>query len=188
MVHDVGGLTVSLEVRQENLTVSDALIPDPTVPSPPLPSARANQEAHRLESATASRLLQAKKLSLIVDLDQTIVHATVDPTVGEWLQDPKNPNYKALEGVQKFKLLDEMPMRRPKRARTSTGTTTPGLSESGLTEDGESVADDDDLPGCWYYIKMRCVCDAVGSGSSRERATVLTWLPRRVTDLACPSS
>ncbi|GAA5986526.1 hypothetical protein JCM10908_003786 [Rhodotorula pacifica] len=135
MVHDVGGLTVSME------------------------------EAHRLESATASRLLQAKKLSLIVDLDQTIVHATVDPTVGEWLQDPSNPNYKALEGVKRFKLLDEMPMmsRRPKRSRTSTGTTTPGLvtplptpglSESGTTEDGESI-DEDDAPGCYYYIKMR---------------------------------
>ncbi|GAA5866431.1 hypothetical protein JCM3774_004681 [Rhodotorula dairenensis] len=134
MVHDVGGLTVSLE------------------------------EAHRLESATASRLLQAKKLSLIVDLDQTIVHATVDPTVGEWLQDPKNPNYKALEGVKRFKLLDDLPVRRPKRSRTSTGTTTPGLatplptpglSEAGTaTEDGESV-DEDDAPGCYYYIKMR---------------------------------
>ncbi|KWU47543.1 hypothetical protein RHOSPDRAFT_14030 [Rhodotorula sp. JG-1b] len=133
MVHDVGGLTVSLE------------------------------EAHRLESATATRLLQAKKLSLIVDLDQTIVHATVDPTVGEWLQDPDNPNYKALEGVKRFKLLDETPMRRPKKSRTSTATTTPGLStpvptpglsESGTTDDGESV-DEDDAPGCYYYIKMR---------------------------------
>lgn len=108
--------------------------------------------------------MQAKKLSLIVDLDQTIVHATVDPTVGEWLQDPDNPNYKALDGVKRFKLLDEMPMRRPKKSRTSTGTTTPGLStplptpglsESGTTEDGESV-DENDAPGCYYYIKMRC--------------------------------
>ncbi|ORY66918.1 hypothetical protein BCR35DRAFT_322307 [Leucosporidium creatinivorum] len=74
MVHDVGGLTVSLE------------------------------EAHRLETLTTNRLLSEKKLSLIVDLDQTIVHATVDPTVGEWLQDPSNPNYGALEGVKRFKL------------------------------------------------------------------------------------
>ncbi|KAK4055668.1 CTD phosphatase Fcp1 [Microbotryomycetes sp. JL201] len=74
MVHDVGGLTVSLE------------------------------EAHRLEAATTERLLKEKKLSLIVDLDQTIVHATVDPTVGEWLEDESNPNFKALQGVQKFQL------------------------------------------------------------------------------------
>ena len=26
-----------------------------------------------------------RKLSLIVDLDQTIIHTTVDPTVGEWM-------------------------------------------------------------------------------------------------------
>ncbi|SCV70695.1 BQ2448_3457 [Microbotryum intermedium] len=74
MVHDVGGLTVSLE------------------------------EASRLEAATTSRLLSAKKLSLIVDLDQTIVHATVDPTVGEWLADPDNPNHEALDGVKSFRL------------------------------------------------------------------------------------
>lgn len=43
------------------------------------------EEAQRLEAETANQLLQARKLSLIVDLDQTIVHATVDPTVGEWI-------------------------------------------------------------------------------------------------------
>ncbi|GAA5896864.1 hypothetical protein JCM6882_005053 [Rhodosporidiobolus microsporus] len=113
MVHDVGGLTVSLD------------------------------EAHRLESATTTRLLSARKLSLIVDLDQTIVHATVDPTVGEWLQDPKNPNYKALEGVGKFKLVDEVPAKKKRK------TTRP---PEGAEKEEES---EDEENGCWYYIKMR---------------------------------
>lgn len=43
------------------------------------------EEAQRIERETARQLLQSRKLSLIVDLDQTIVHATVDPTVGEWM-------------------------------------------------------------------------------------------------------
>ncbi|KZV96826.1 hypothetical protein EXIGLDRAFT_704804 [Exidia glandulosa HHB12029] len=43
------------------------------------------EEARRLENETAERLLAGRRLSLIVDLDQTIVHATVDPTVGEWI-------------------------------------------------------------------------------------------------------
>ncbi|KAI5124127.1 hypothetical protein M0805_000940 [Coniferiporia weirii] len=43
------------------------------------------EEAQRLERETAEHLLKARKLSLIVDLDQTIVHATVDPTVGDWI-------------------------------------------------------------------------------------------------------
>lgn len=43
------------------------------------------EEAQRIERETANHLLQSRKLSLIVDLDQTIVHATVDPTVGEWI-------------------------------------------------------------------------------------------------------
>jgi len=30
-------------------------------------------------------LLSNRKLSLIVDLDQTIIHTTVDPTVGDWM-------------------------------------------------------------------------------------------------------
>ncbi|KAF8478879.1 hypothetical protein JB92DRAFT_3278382 [Gautieria morchelliformis] len=43
------------------------------------------EEAQRFERESAARLLRAQRLSLIVDLDQTIVHATVDPTVGEWI-------------------------------------------------------------------------------------------------------
>lgn len=43
------------------------------------------EEAQRIERETAEHLRKARKLSLIVDLDQTIVHATVDPTVGEWI-------------------------------------------------------------------------------------------------------
>jgi len=43
------------------------------------------EEAQRIEFETAQHLLKSRKLSLIVDLDQTIVHATVDPTVGEWI-------------------------------------------------------------------------------------------------------
>jgi RNA polymerase II subunit A C-terminal domain phosphatase len=45
------------------------------------------EEAQRIERETAQHLLKARKLSLIVDLDQTIVHATVDPTVGEWINE-----------------------------------------------------------------------------------------------------
>ncbi|KAI0756315.1 hypothetical protein C8Q80DRAFT_1127923 [Daedaleopsis nitida] len=43
------------------------------------------EEAQRIEQETAQHLFNSRKLSLIVDLDQTIVHATVDPTVGEWI-------------------------------------------------------------------------------------------------------
>ncbi|BGP31350.1 CTD phosphatase Fcp1 [Rhodotorula toruloides] len=128
MAHDIGGLTVSLE------------------------------EAHRLEKATTARLLDAKKLSLIVDLDQTIVHATVDPTVGEWLQDPKNPNYKALEGVKRFKLVDESPAMRnkPKKYRKiRIKQVDPSKGEEADDESSEEEEEDEDDGGCWYYIKMR---------------------------------
>jgi len=45
------------------------------------------EEARRLEQETAEHLLKSQKLTLIVDLDQTIVHATVDPTVGDWISE-----------------------------------------------------------------------------------------------------
>ncbi|GAA5883837.1 hypothetical protein JCM16303_007405 [Sporobolomyces ruberrimus] len=128
MVHDVGGLTVSLS------------------------------EAHRLESATTQRLLSQKKLSLIVDLDQTIVHATVDPTVGEWLKDPTNPNFGALEGVGKFKLGDEVGVRRTRKVvnkKKASGTDGSGEEVIAGDEEVEEVVEEEEEVGCWYYIKMR---------------------------------
>jgi RNA polymerase II subunit A-like phosphatase len=88
------------------------------------------EEAQRLERETAEHLTKSRKLSLIVDLDQTIVHATVDPTVGEWIADGTiweakhaehvssaeeaevNPNWEALKDVKQFTLGTEtVPMR-----------------------------------------------------------------------------
>jgi RNA polymerase II subunit A C-terminal domain phosphatase len=66
-------------------------------------------EASRTSDAAIKRLLSVKKLSLVVDLDQTIIHATVDPTVPEWQKDPNNPNYEALKDVRSFHLLDGGP-------------------------------------------------------------------------------
>ncbi|KAK8853067.1 hypothetical protein IAR55_003768 [Kwoniella newhampshirensis] len=42
-------------------------------------------EAQRLDNLTRDALLSTRRLSLIVDLDQTIIHTTVDPTVAEWM-------------------------------------------------------------------------------------------------------
>ncbi|KAK3047469.1 CTD phosphatase Fcp1 [Extremus antarcticus] len=67
-------------------------------------------EASRADEEAKRRLLDTKKLSLVVDLDQTIIHATVEPTVGEWQNDPSNPNYDAVKDVRKFQLIDEGPV------------------------------------------------------------------------------
>ncbi|KAL1920768.1 uncharacterized protein VTP21DRAFT_11403 [Calcarisporiella thermophila] len=64
------------------------------------------EEAERLEIETAQRLLGERKLSLIVDLDQTIIHATVDPTAGEWKSDEKNINHPATKDICEFTLPD----------------------------------------------------------------------------------
>ena len=64
-------------------------------------------EAERVDDEAKRRLLAVKKLSLVVDLDQTIIHATVDPTVGDWQSDENNPNYGAVKDVRSFILKDE---------------------------------------------------------------------------------
>ena len=64
-------------------------------------------EANEVDEESKKRLLSSRKLSLVVDLDQTIIHAAVDPTIGEWQNDPENPNYEALKDVRKFQLVDD---------------------------------------------------------------------------------
>lgn len=65
--------------------------------------------AAETELLQQKRLLEHRKLSLVVDLDQTIIHACIDPTVGEWQKDPTNPNHEAVKDVQSFQLQDDGP-------------------------------------------------------------------------------
>ncbi|KAI3402880.2 fcp1 [Candida oxycetoniae] len=88
-------------------------------------------EAAKIEHGTTDRLNNEKKLILVVDLDQTVIHATVDPTVGEWQSDPSNPNYPAVKDVKTF-CLEEDPV-------VPAGWTGPKLAPT----------------KCWYYVKVR---------------------------------
>ncbi|KAK5993080.1 RNA polymerase II subunit A C-terminal domain phosphatase [Cladobotryum mycophilum] len=56
--------------------------------------------AKRAEHDTQKRLLRQRKLSLVVDLDQTIIHACIEPTVGEWQRDKTNPNHGAVKDLR----------------------------------------------------------------------------------------
>ncbi|KAI7963933.1 hypothetical protein MJO29_004360 [Puccinia striiformis f. sp. tritici] len=116
-------------------------------------------EAERLENETRNRLLKAEKLSLIVDLDQTIVHATVDPTVGEWMVDPSNPNWKALQNVSKFQLND-------------------GPSSTATNQEGGG--------GCYYYLKQRPgLTEFLNSLSEKYEMHVYTMGTRAYAEAVC---
>jgi RNA polymerase II subunit A C-terminal domain phosphatase len=52
------------------------------------------------------RLLNEKKLSMLLDLDQTVVHATVDDQVKGWLEDPENLSFPRINDVSWFTLPD----------------------------------------------------------------------------------
>ncbi|KIV96441.1 hypothetical protein, variant 1 [Exophiala mesophila] len=67
------------------------------------------EEANRIDEESKRRLLSTRKLSLVVDLDQTIIHAAVDPTIAEWQKDKDNPNYEAVKDVRAFQLIDDGP-------------------------------------------------------------------------------
>jgi RNA polymerase II subunit A C-terminal domain phosphatase len=124
------------------------------------------EEAQRIEKETAEHLLDSRKLSLIVDLDQTIVHATVDPTVGEWISegqvwerrqakkaeadsddsddtssdsdDECNPNWDALKDVKMFRLGLDSFIQPPRGLQQGKGKNRSSENE-----------------GCMYYIKPR---------------------------------
>ncbi|RFU73953.1 rna polymerase ii subunit a c-terminal domain phosphatase [Trichoderma arundinaceum] len=65
--------------------------------------------AKKAEHDTQKRLLRQRKLSLVVDLDQTIIHACIEPTIGEWQRDKTNPNHDAVKDVKSFQLNDDGP-------------------------------------------------------------------------------
>ena len=64
-------------------------------------------EAAKFEDETKRRLLDDKKLSLVVDLDQTVIQACVEPTIGEWKRNPENPNHEAVKDVREFQLVED---------------------------------------------------------------------------------
>ncbi|KAJ8101493.1 HAD-like domain-containing protein [Lipomyces tetrasporus] len=64
------------------------------------------EEAERIEKSSTMALLAARKLILVVDLDQTVIHTTVDPLIGEWKKDPTDPHYPAVKDVYSFSLQD----------------------------------------------------------------------------------
>lgn len=88
-------------------------------------------EATKIEQSTTDSLVTDKKLILVVDLDQTVIHATVDPTVGEWQRDPQNPNYPFVKDVRSFSLEEE-----PAIPPGWVGARPPPTK-------------------CWYYVKLR---------------------------------
>ena len=92
-------------------------------------------EAQRIEQETAHRLLDSRKLILIVDLDQTIVHATVDPTVGEWMAQG--------EAYKKRKLAREAKVhaRAEKKAAAAAAAED---DDEGADSSSDGASDDDD--------------------------------------------
>ncbi|KAL8870886.1 MAG: hypothetical protein Q9174_003172 [Haloplaca sp. 1 TL-2023] len=64
-------------------------------------------EAKKIEDEAKRRLLGSKKLSLVVDLDQTVIQACVEPTIGDWKKNPENPNHEAVKDVREFQLVED---------------------------------------------------------------------------------
>jgi RNA polymerase II subunit A-like phosphatase len=63
-------------------------------------------KARELDQETSSRLHSDQKLSLILDLDQTLIHATADPAVGVWMDQHKNDSEarSSFPALHRFKL------------------------------------------------------------------------------------
>jgi RNA polymerase II subunit A-like phosphatase len=78
-------------------------------------------ETERADHEAKRRLLESRRLVLVVDLDQTVIQCCVEETIGEWKNDPSNPNYEALADVASFRL--------PRDDKTYYVKPRPGLKE-----------------------------------------------------------
>ena len=66
------------------------------------------EEASRVEAQKAANLKRSGKLSLVVDLDQTLLHAAMDPEIGEWIANAEHPNHEAAKDIKLLRLADPM--------------------------------------------------------------------------------
>lgn len=78
-------------------------------------------ETERADHEAKRRLLESRRLVLVVDLDQTVIQCCVEETIGEWKNDPSNPNFAALADVASFRL--------PRDDKTYYVKPRPGLKE-----------------------------------------------------------
>jgi len=121
------------------------------------------EEAQRIERETAEHLLKSRKLSLIVDLDQTIVHATVDPTVGEWITEGEN--WEARQATKNAKTPST-------DSTTPTTTTPPPLDHAAAGDNGNVDDDDDECNPNWEALKdvkrFRLGPESFGPASLRD--------------------
>ncbi|KAI7899351.1 uncharacterized protein BX663DRAFT_521402 [Cokeromyces recurvatus] len=62
------------------------------------------KEAKRLEKEDEKRLLKERKLSLIVDLDQTILHAAWEPHIANWVDEQKVKDNDKVKDMSTFSL------------------------------------------------------------------------------------
>ncbi|CAO3622242.1 unnamed protein product [Mucor fragilis] len=62
------------------------------------------KEAERIQKEDEARLLRARKLSLIVDLDQTILHAAWEPHIAEWVDSHKEKRDSRARDMSTFTL------------------------------------------------------------------------------------
>lgn len=144
------------------------------------------EEAQRIERETAQHLIKSRKLSLIVDLDQTIVHATVDPTVGEWIAEGEAWEARQAKRAAKHSDGSSDTARENEKNGDGEGST---ASDTTISEDEEDEVNPNwealkdvkkfrlgpealgqtdnrgrkgkdksvEQDGCMYYIKPRCV-------------------------------
>jgi RNA polymerase II subunit A-like phosphatase len=92
------------------------------------------EEAKRLERETASRLLKERRLSLVVDLDQTLLHASMLPDIETWISQPDHIYYKDCRDIIRIQLEQE--------------------KKSSFTETNASVTEIDPSRH-YHYIKLR---------------------------------
>ncbi|KAF8576120.1 hypothetical protein K439DRAFT_1419191 [Ramaria rubella] len=151
------------------------------------------EEAQRFERETAAHLLKSRKLSLIVDLDQTIVHATVDPTVGEWIAEGEAWDTKRGNDDEKKESSSDSPSDSPLDSLSDVNPNWEALKDvKKFRLATEGVAPRTpfrsrlDAQGCMYYIKPRPgLQDFLAQMSEKYEMHVYTMGTRAYAESVC---